>query len=112
MAESLAQFFRANFQVHCDERAYGQRHGYRMEWFTYGQVLEMAVRFAGDLEARGIGKGARVMLWGENCAEWVGAFFGCALFQWMMGLPRILRGGLRGRLRPGFGFVRGGMWFS
>jgi len=50
-----------------------------MEWFTYGQVLEMALRFAGDLEARGIGKGERVMLWGENCAEWVAAFFGCAL---------------------------------
>jgi long-chain acyl-CoA synthetase len=39
----------------------------------------MAVRFAGDLETRGIGKGERVMLWGENCAEWVAAFFGCAL---------------------------------
>jgi long-chain acyl-CoA synthetase len=79
MAESLAEFFLANFQAHCDERAYGQRCGYRMEWFTYGQVLEMALRFAGDLETRGIGKGERVMLWGENCAEWVAAFFGCAL---------------------------------
>src|SRR6202451_464597 len=79
MAESLAEFFRANFRAHHDERAYGQRSGYRMEWFTYGQVLEMAVRFAEDLEARGIGKGERVMLWGENCAEWVAAFFGCAM---------------------------------
>ncbi|MGB8579570.1 MAG: AMP-binding protein [Candidatus Sulfotelmatobacter sp.] len=79
MAESLAKFFLVNFRAHRDERAYGQRCGYRMEWFTYGQVLEMAVRFAGDLEARGIGKGERVMLWGENCAEWVAAFFGCAL---------------------------------
>jgi long-chain acyl-CoA synthetase len=79
MAESLAEFFLTNFGAHCEERAYGQRCGYRMEWFTYGQVLEMAVRFAGDLEERGIGKGERVMLWGENCAEWVAAFFGCAL---------------------------------
>jgi long-chain acyl-CoA synthetase len=79
MAESLAGFFLTNFRAHRDERAYGQRCGYRMEWFTYEQVLEMAVRFAGDLEARGIGKGERVMLWGENRAEWVAAFFGCAL---------------------------------
>ena len=79
MAESLAEFFLTNFQAHRDERAYGQRCGYRMEWFTYGQVLEMALRFAGDLEARGISKGERVLLWGENCAEWVAAFFGCAL---------------------------------
>jgi len=50
-----------------------------MEWFTYGQVLEMASRFSEELGRRRIGKGERVMLWGENCAEWVAAFFGCAL---------------------------------
>src|ERR1035441_9789101 len=50
-----------------------------MEWFTYGQVLEMALRFCPELEERRIGKGERVMLWGENCAEWVAVFFGCAL---------------------------------
>src|SRR5580693_8363195 len=79
MAESLAEFFLANFQAHRDERAYGQRCGYRMEWFSYGHVLEMAVRFSRELETQEIGKGERVMLWGENCAEWVAAFFGCAL---------------------------------
>src|SRR5579863_3507893 len=79
MAESLAEFFLANFRVHRDERAYGQRRGYRMQWFTYGQALEMALRFSGELEARGIGKGDRVMLWAENSAEWVAAFFGCCL---------------------------------
>ncbi|MGB0104398.1 MAG: AMP-binding protein, partial [Candidatus Sulfotelmatobacter sp.] len=79
MAESLAEFFLTNFQAHRDERAYGQRCGYRMKWFSYGQVSEMALLFARDLEVRGIGKGDRVMLWGENRAEWVAAFFGCAL---------------------------------
>src|ERR1700678_4508376 len=79
MLESLAQFFLENFQMHASERAYGQRRGYRMEWFTYGQVMEMTHGFCRELEARGVGKGERVMLWGENCAEWVAAFFGCAL---------------------------------
>jgi len=68
-----------NFEAHRDERAYGQRCGYRMQWFTYGQVLKMASQFCREMEARGIGKGERVMLWGGNCAEWVAAFFGCAL---------------------------------
>src|ERR1700677_3752616 len=86
MAESLTEFFLANFRAHCEERAYGQRCGYRMEWFTYGQVLEMAVRFCGELEARGIGKGERVMLWGENGAGWVATFFGCAL-RGVVGVP-------------------------
>jgi long-chain acyl-CoA synthetase len=79
MAESVTELFLTSFQAHCEERAYGQRRGYRMEWFTYGQVLEMALRFRRDLATRGIRKGERVMLWGENCAEWVAAFWGCAL---------------------------------
>jgi long-chain acyl-CoA synthetase len=79
MAESLAEFLLPNFQAHRTDRAYGQRRGYRMEWFTYGQVREMASRFAEELQLRGIGKGERVMLWGENCAEWIAAFFGCAM---------------------------------
>ncbi len=29
--------------------------------------------------ARGIGHGDKVIIWGENCAEWVVAFFGCLL---------------------------------
>jgi len=34
---------------------------------------------ARELESRALGKGDRVLLWGENSAEWVSAFFGCAL---------------------------------
>src|SRR5271165_1718722 len=77
MAESLAQFFREHFEAHRKERAYRQRAGYRSESFTYGEVLDLALAFAGELGARGIQKGDRVMLWGESSAEWVAAFFGC-----------------------------------
>jgi long-chain acyl-CoA synthetase len=79
MAESLAEFFLQHFGARSRECAYRQRRGYRTESFTYGEVQAMAVAFAQKLEARGIAKGDRVMLWGENSAEWVAAFFGCAL---------------------------------
>jgi len=79
MAESLAEFIEENFGAHRRERAYRQRRGYRWESFTYGEVLEMSSRFACVLETKGIVKGDRVMLWGENCAEWAAVFFGCAL---------------------------------
>jgi long-chain acyl-CoA synthetase len=79
MAESLADYFLKNFQAHGKDRAYGQSSGYRMQWFTYAQVLWMAIQFSAELRARGVGKGDRVMLWGPNRAEWVAAFFGCAL---------------------------------
>ena len=50
-----------------------------MQRWTYGDVLSNAYRFARELEQRGIGKGDKVIIWGENCAEWVVAFFGCLL---------------------------------
>jgi long-chain acyl-CoA synthetase len=79
MPESLTEFFTDNFRARERERAYGQRRGYRTEWFTYGQVLDMAVAFSRELEKRGIAKGDRIMLWGENSVPWVAAFFGCVL---------------------------------
>jgi long-chain acyl-CoA synthetase len=61
------------------ECAYVQRRGYRAERWSYRQVAETASRFARELERRGIGRGERVLLWAPNSAEWVAAFFGCAL---------------------------------
>ena len=58
---------------------YIQRRGYRTERWSYQQVAQSTFWFARELESRGIGKGDRVMIWGENCAEWVAAFFGCVL---------------------------------
>jgi len=61
------------------EIAYAQRRGYRMTRWSYADVAETARRFGRELEARGISPGDAVMIWGENCAEWTAAFFGCLL---------------------------------
>ncbi len=79
MLASIAEFFLENFQLHRHDCAYRQRRAYRTESCTYHQVLQLAFGFARELERRGISKGDRVMLWGENSAEWAAAFFGCAL---------------------------------
>jgi long-chain acyl-CoA synthetase len=79
MAESIAEFFLENFRAHAHETAYRQRRGYRTESFTYDDVLKLASRFACMLAAQGTTRGDRVMLWGENSAQWVAVFFGCAL---------------------------------
>jgi long-chain acyl-CoA synthetase len=63
-----------------------QRRGYRTVRWTYRQVAESSFQFARELESRGVGKGDRVVIWGENCAEWVVAFFGCAL-RGAIGVP-------------------------
>lgn len=79
MAKSLTEFFLENYTSHRDEHAFRQRRGYRTTSFSYGEILDMADGFASQLDARGIAKGERVMLWGDNSAEWVAAFFGCVL---------------------------------
>jgi long-chain acyl-CoA synthetase len=79
MPDSLSQFFLNHFPAHQRECAYKQKRGYRMEAFTYGDIVRLGTGFAAELEQRGIVKGERVMLWGENSARWVAAFFGCAL---------------------------------
>jgi long-chain acyl-CoA synthetase len=53
--------------------------GNRRRVTTYGQLAKLAGRFAALLAARNIEAGDRVMLWGENSAEWIAAFHGCML---------------------------------
>jgi transposase len=53
--------------------------GFRIQRWSYERVAATAFQFARELEARRIGKGERVLIWGENSAEWVAAFFGCLL---------------------------------
>ena len=53
--------------------------GTRRHVTTYVELARLAGRFAALLKRRGIGQGERVLLWAENGAEWMGAFFGCML---------------------------------
>ncbi len=68
-----------DYSRHGRDTAFVQRRGYRIQRWTYRQVVEASRQFARELEARGIQPGNRVFLWGENCAEWVVAFFGSVL---------------------------------
>jgi long-chain acyl-CoA synthetase len=78
MPQTLAEYPQLHL-ARRNEIAYVHRRGFRTLRWTYRQVAELAFRFARELEARGIGKGDHVLLWGDNCGEWVGAFFGCML---------------------------------
>jgi long-chain acyl-CoA synthetase len=47
--------------------------------WSYARLAACSFQFARELEARGISHGDRVLFWGENSPEWIGAFFGCLL---------------------------------
>ena len=75
---SLVEFL-IDFHRRGNDCAYAKRRGYRTERWSYRQIAETAFRMARELELRSIGKGDHVVLRAENSAEWVVAFFGCAL---------------------------------
>jgi long-chain acyl-CoA synthetase len=67
------------FRKHAGETAVVDHRGNRRYRTTYGELAELSGRFAAELERRSIVAGDRVVLWGENSAEWIGIFFGCLL---------------------------------
>jgi long-chain acyl-CoA synthetase len=73
IADYLAEFERLGH-----EDAYAEHAGYRTVRWTYNEVAQTAYQFARELNARGIRKGDRVLLWGPNSAVWVSVFFACA----------------------------------
>lgn len=61
----------APFVVHDD--------GYRSWSYSYAEITGAAAAFAARLRAGGVRKGEAVAIWGENCAEWIVALWGCLL---------------------------------
>ncbi|MGD0648752.1 MAG: class I adenylate-forming enzyme family protein, partial [Acidobacteriaceae bacterium] len=72
---SLVDDFRRNGR----QIAIVRTRGVRRHATTYADLATLAGRFSAELARRGIAPGDRVVLWGENSAEWVAAFFGCLL---------------------------------
>jgi long-chain acyl-CoA synthetase len=53
--------------------------GYRVRRHTYAEVTRAARGFAALLTARGITRGDKVLLWGENCGEWLACYWGAII---------------------------------
>lgn len=83
--QSLVEYFRSNSRP-AREIAVAWRRGYRMERWTYANLSRTAVQFARELEDRGVAKGDRVLLWGENSGEWIAVFLGC-MFRGAVAVP-------------------------
>ncbi|AXC15077.1 Long-chain-fatty-acid--CoA ligase [Acidisarcina polymorpha] len=68
-----------DFRRHGAQTAVVVYRGNRRYATSYRELALLAGRFSAELARRGIGPGERVVLWGENSAEWIAAFFGCLL---------------------------------
>jgi long-chain acyl-CoA synthetase len=63
--------FAADFVVYDD--------GYRRWSYSYRQIARAARDFAAQLADKGIVKGDKILLWSENCPEWLVVFWGSVL---------------------------------
>jgi long-chain acyl-CoA synthetase len=68
-----------DFSRHSRETAVVRMLGNRRIATTYGEIARTAARFASFLESHKILPGDRVLLWGQNSAPWLAAFWGCVL---------------------------------
>ena len=53
--------------------------GYRVRRHSYADVTRASRGFAARLRAAGVGKGDKILLWGENRPEWIVAYWGVIL---------------------------------
>lgn len=67
------------FRQHATDTAVVAHRGNRRYATTYGELANLAGRFAAELDRRGLTPGDRLVLWGQNSAEWIAVFFGCLL---------------------------------
>ena len=59
------------FRKHASQTAVVAHRGNRRYATTYGDLATLAGRSAAELTRREILPGDRVILWGENSAEWI-----------------------------------------
>jgi long-chain acyl-CoA synthetase len=75
--DTLIDFFR-DLSASSDEfLAYDD--GYRRRSYSYEVVGRAARGFAARLAAAGLGKGDKVVFWGENRPEWIACYWGCLI---------------------------------
>ena len=92
MRPHLATFV-DDYRRHGTQKAVVVHRGNRQQTSTYAELANLSERFAAELMRRKIVAGDRVVLWGQNSAEWIAAFFGCVL-RGVLVVPLDATGGL------------------
>src|SRR5580658_4936973 len=83
--QSVLEYFRPDSRP-LSEIAVAWRRGYRTVRWSYADLLDGAYGFARQLQTRGIRRGDRVLIWGENSGPWIAAFLGC-IFHGAVAVP-------------------------
>jgi len=77
--DTLLDFFEDFASI--DEPFIVHDDGYRVREVSYRSLASASRAFAGRLSDAGIGPDAKVIIWSENCPEWLVALWGCLLMR-------------------------------
>ena len=75
--ETLIDFFKD--QIRSDKTFLVYDGGYRTHHYSYNDVRSAAIHLADRFTSAGLNTGDKVIIWGDNRAEWIVAFWGCLL---------------------------------
>ena len=75
--ETLIDFFQD--QIQSDKTFLVYDGGYRTHHYSYNDVRSAAIQLADRLASSRLTTGDKVIIWGDNRAEWIVAFWGCLL---------------------------------
>ena len=78
MRKSVLEYFYPLASYEADI-AFSHRPLLRRKSWSFADLVRASFQFARELEAKGIGRGDRVLIWAENSPEWVAAFYGTIL---------------------------------
>jgi long-chain acyl-CoA synthetase len=79
MARNSLPDYLSEFNSREGDIGFVERRGLRSVSCTFGELAHQANAWARLHAARGLEKGDRILLWGDNSAAWVAAFWGCLL---------------------------------
>jgi long-chain acyl-CoA synthetase len=68
-----------DYALRGEETLFANHTGLRTIRWSYLRLVNEAHRVARELEARGVQRGERVLVFGDNSPEWVATFWGCCL---------------------------------
>ena len=71
-----------DYRRHGTQTAVVVYRGNRRYATSYAELATLTGRFSAELGRRSILPGERVVIWGENSAEWIAAFFGFSIAYW------------------------------
>lgn len=74
---TLINIIQESAKKYGSKKAFSMRMGYRNYDFTFTQIYELAQQTALFLQAQGVKKGDKVVIFAPNSPYWVALFFGC-----------------------------------